>query len=269
VQANIRDPQSIERALDGAEAVINLPGILFERGRQTFQSVHVDGPRAIAEAAARRGVTHFVQMSALGADLESASAYARSKAAGEGAVREVIPTATVVRPSLVFGPEDSLFNRFAAMATKSPFLPLVGGGGTRYQPVYVGDVASAFARLATDPSIAGRTYELGGPAIYTFRELMELILKVTGLRRLLLPVPYPAAGLIGALGDIQAKIGLLPPPVLTSDQVALLRTDNVVGGDEPGLLELGIQPHAAEPIVPTYLYRYRRGGQFAEAPRLA
>ena len=269
VQANVRDPQSIERALDGAEAVINLPGLLFERGRQTFQSVHVDGPRAIAEAAARRGVTRFVQMSALGADLDSASAYARSKAAGERAVREVISTATVVRPSLVFGPEDSLFNRFAAMATKSPFLPLVGGGATRYQPVYVGDVASAFARLATDPVTAGRTYELGGPAIYTFRELMELILKVTGLRRVLLPVPYPAAGLIGSLGDIQAKIGLLPPPLLTSDQVALLRTDNVVGGAEPGLLELGIQPHAAEPIVSTYLYRYRRGGQFAEAQRLA
>lgn len=264
VQANLRDEASIGRALDGAEAVINLPGILFERGRQTFQSVHVDGPRRIAEAAARRGITRFVQMSALGADTQSASRYARSKAEGERAVREVIPTATVVRPSLVFGAEDALFNRFAAMAVISPALPLIGGGLTRFQPVYVADVAAAIARMILDPSTAGRTYELGGPAVYTFREMMELMLRVIGRRRILAHVPYPVAVLIGRVGDIQATIGIAPPPVLTSDQVELLRTDNVVSGTEPGLRELGIQPSAAEPVIPSYLYRYRRGGQFAE-----
>jgi uncharacterized protein YbjT (DUF2867 family) len=261
VQANLRNPASIARALDGAEAVINLVGIGYETGRQRFQSVHVMGARHVAEAAKARGITTFVQMSALGASADSASKYARTKAQGEAAVRELIPSATVIRPSVIFGPEDSFFNLFGSMAARSPALPLIGGGKTRLQPVYVADVAAAIARCVTDPSAQGREFELGGPSVYSFREILDLVLKETMRARILVPLPFPVAGLIGKAAQVGAW--LIPPPI-TEDQVELLKTDNVVSGACPGLAELGVQPTAVEPILPTYLYRYRKGGQFAE-----
>jgi NADH dehydrogenase len=209
-----------------------------------------------------------VQVSAIGADAESPSEYARTRAEGEAAVRAAIPGAVIVRPSVVFGQDDDFFNRFASLAMRAPFLPLIGGGETRFQPVFVGDVGAAIARAATDPACAGRTYELGGPATYTFRELMELVVKETQRKRPLVTIPWGAAGLIGKVGDIQAAakgaIGLIPRPQLTSDQVENLRADNVANPELPGLVELGVQPTALEPILPTYLYRYRRHGQFAE-----
>jgi uncharacterized protein YbjT (DUF2867 family) len=262
VQANIRDRDSIARALDGAQTAINLTGILYESGRQSFQSVHVDGARNIAEAAKAAGVTGFVHMSALGAEPVSPSLYARTKAAGEAAVRQIYPKAAIIRPSIVFGQEDSFFNRFASMAAMSPALPLIGGGHTRFQPVYVADVAEAIARVTRDPSLQGQTYELGGPGTYSFRELMELVLRETMRRRVLLPLPFGAARMLGQLAQLSA-FAIAPP--ITADQVELLKTDNVVSGAAPGLADLGVQPTALEPILPTYLYRFRRGGQFAEA----
>jgi NADH dehydrogenase len=262
VQANVRDADSVARAVQGADAVINLVGLLYETGRQTFQAVHVDAARTLAQAASDAGA-RLVQMSALGADPTSASRYARSKAAGEAAIRDVLPSAVILRPSIVFGPGDNFFNKFGEMAAASPFLPLIGGGRTRFQPVYVGDLAQAAATVALDPQYAGQTYELGGPGVFSFREILDLIQKETGRRRLYAPLPFAAAGLIGTLC---APFSLTPvAPPLTADQVELLKTDNVVSGQSPGLAELGIAPETVEAILPTYLYRFRKGGQFAGA----
>lgn len=266
VQANIRNPDSLARAMDGASACVNLVAVAFERGRQKFQALHVMGARNAAEAARKAGAGRFVQVSALGADPEGAARFARTKAAGEAAAREVFPDAVVIRPSVVFGPEDDFFNRFGAMATMSPVLPLIGGGRTRFQPVFVGDVARAIAETVLREEAAGRTYELGGPAVYTFRELMELLLKETQRRRLLAPIPFPAASVLGSVGDL---IAMTPfPPPLTSDQVKMLKADNVVSPDAPGLAELGVVPTTLEAVIPSYLYRYRRGGQYADMPQL-
>jgi NADH dehydrogenase len=263
VRANVAVKESVERALDGAEACINLVGILYETGSRRFQRVHVDGARNVAEACAARGIRRLVQVSALGADSGSPSAYARTKAEGEAAVRRLVPTATIVRPSVVFGPEDDFFNRFARMAVRAPALPLIGGGKTRFQPVYVGDVARAIALCAEDAATAGRTYELVGPTAYSFKELMQIVLRETGRRRLLLPVPFAVASLIGTVGDLAAFLLPAAPP-LTSDQVRQLRRDNVPAAGSEGLAALGVEPTAVEAIVPTYLWLYRRGGQFAE-----
>ena len=262
VQANIRNPASIARAMDGAQACVNLVGVLYEAGRQKFQAVHAMGARQVAQAAAAQGVQRLIHVSAIGADPQSGSKYARSKAMGESAVREVFPGAVILRPSIVFGQEDDFFNRFATMASLSPVLPLIGGGHGLFQPVFVGDVAAAVAGAVMDPDTAGRTYELGGPGIYSFKALMQLMARETGRRPLLVPVPFPIASLIGLGGDMAAW--LIAPP-LTSDQVALLRTDNVVSPGAAGLADLGVQPTALEAILPTYLYRYRKGGQYAEA----
>ena len=264
VQANLRNPASVARALDGAEACVNLVGILYERGRQGFQGLHYMGARTVAEAAAARGITRLVQMSAVGADEASSSKYARTKAMGEAALRAAVPTAVILRPSVMFGPEDDFFNRFAAMANFSPALPLPGGGATRFQPVYVGDVAAAVARVLTDPDCAGRTYELGGPGVFTFRELMAFVLRETGKARLLLPLPWPIAGIIGRVAALSAIVGI--PPVLTADQVEALRSDNVVADSAAGFAELGVTPRSIEAIAPSYLYRYRKGGQYAATP---
>jgi NADH dehydrogenase len=268
VQANVRAPETVERALRGAEAAVYSVGVLFESGPQSFLSVQAEGPRTVAEAAARLGVGQFVLVSAIGADAGSASAYARTKAEGEAAVRAAIPGAVILRPSVVFGPEDQFFNRFAAMAVLSPALPLLGGGETRMQPVLVADVARAVARSLADPDAAGRTYELGGPTVYTFRQLMEITLKEIGRRRMLVTVPWLLARILGAVGDVQAALHgplpLIPPPPVTTDQVTLLKSDNVVAPGALGLAELGIAPTALEPIIPTYLYRYRKGGQYAD-----
>lgn len=261
VQANVRDPDSLARALDGATAAVNLVAVLHEAGRQKFDALHVEGARNVAEAARAAGVTRLVQVSALGADANGPSRYSRSKAAGEAAVRAIYPDAVIVRPSVIFGQGDGFFNRFASLAQFAPALPLIGGGESRFQPVYVGDVGRAIARAVTDPACAGQTYELGGPAVLTFRELMEKMLAETGQKRFLVPLPFGVAGLLGRVGDVVG--GLIPPPV-TSDQVESLKADNVVGGSYPGLAELGVTPTTLEAILPSYLYSYRRGGQYAD-----
>ena len=265
VQANIRDAASVDRALDGAEACVNLVGVLYESGRQGFATLHAEAAGAIAQAAAARGITSFVQMSAIGADADSPSKYARTKAAGEAAVRAALPSAVILRPSIIFGAEDAFFNRFAGLTTFSPALPLIGGGHTRFQPVFVGDVAAAVAKVLGDSDAAGRTSELGGPTVYSFRDLLAFILRETGRARLLVPVPWFAAKILGVIGDVQAAVPIIPPQ-LTSDQVESLRADNVVSEGAAGLAELGIEPRAVEAIVPTYLYRYRKGGQYAATP---
>jgi NADH dehydrogenase len=263
VQANIRNRASVERALEGAVACVNLVGVLYEGGRQDFKGIHATGAAAVAEAAAAQGITRFVQMSALGADPNSSSKYARSKAEGEAAVRAAIPSAVLIRPSIVFGQEDHFFNRFGQMAAISPVLPLVGGE-TRFQPVFVGDVAAAIANAIEIPDAAGQTFELAGPTVYTFRELMELVRRETGRNPALVPVPWAIAKLIGIGGDIQAR---LMAPSLTSDQVELLRHDNVPAEGAAGLAALGVaNPTPVEAVIPTYLYRYRKGGQYAELP---
>jgi len=263
MQANLRAPGSVARALDGAEACVNCVGILSQSGRQRFEAVHVEGAREAAAQAHAAGAQRFVQISAIGADDASRSGYARTKAQGEAAVREAFPGATILRPSIVFGPEDDFFNRFGAMATLSPALPLIGGGHTRFQPVFVGDVALAVAAAVASAGAEGRTFELGGPGVYSFRELMEVTLAEIGRRRLLLPLPFAAARAIGRAGDLIAMLTPLSPPI-TSDQVEMLKSDSVVAAGAAGLAELGVTPTALEPIIPTYLYVYRRGGQYAD-----
>jgi NADH dehydrogenase len=249
--ANIRDRASVARAVEGAEAVVNLVGILHESGPQKFQAVHAEGARTIAEEAAKAGARRLVHISAIGADPNSGSAYARTKAAGEAGVRQAFPGAVILRPSIVFGPEDGFFNRFAQMAMLAPALPLIGGGRTRFQPVYVGDVADAVMKAIETPAAAGRTYELAGPKIYSFAELMRLMLREIRRRRLLVPLPFPVASLMGAV------MQCLPSPQLTADQVRLLKRDNVPSAGSAGLADLGITPTTVEAVIPTYLDRYR------------
>jgi NADH dehydrogenase len=259
VQANVRYPASVEAAVRDADVVINLVGILFERGRQSFAGVQAAGAGAVAQAAAAAGA-RLVHVSALGAKPDSTSLYARSKAAGEAAVLQAVPAATILRPSIVFGPEDDFFNRFAGMARFSPLLPLIGGGETRFQPVYVGDVADAVARAVEGSARPGTIYELGGPDVSTFAELMRFVLATIERRRLLVPVPF-------ALARLKAHVlQLMPTPLLTPDQVELLRQDNVVSdaakAEGRTLQGLGIDPASIAAIVPTYLWRFRKAGQF-------
>jgi NADH dehydrogenase len=256
VPANVRDRASVTRAVAGSDAVINLVGILHESGRQRFQAVQAVGARTIAEEAARAGARRLVHISAIGADAKSKSSYARTKAEGEAAVRQAFPDATVLRPSIVFGPEDGFFNRFARMAQLSPALPLIGGGKTRFQPVYVGDVAAAVVKAIETPAAAGQTYELAGPKIYTFADLMRLMLHEIGRKRVLMPLPFPIASLMGSI------MQCLPNPQLTADQVRLLKRDNVPSAGSAGLTDLGITPTAVEAIIPTYLDRYRARGYY-------
>lgn len=264
VQANLRYPDSVAAAVKGADIVINCVGVLFETGRQTFASVQAEGAATVARAAASVGAK-IIHLSAIGADKDSESAYARSKAAGEAAVLAACPDATILRPSIVFGPEDDFFNRFAGLAQILPFLPLVGGGETRFQPVWVSDVAQAVMVAVDGCAKPGAVYELGGPSAKTFRELMEFVLRTTGRKRLLLPLPFWAA-------NLQAKVlQFAPKPLLTPDQVKLLARDNVVSDAaraEGRTLEgLGVTPQSIEAIVPTYLWMFRRQGQFAEKAR--
>lgn len=262
VRCDVNDPAQVAEACRGAHAVVNLIGILFESGKRTFEAMHVDAARRIAEQAGAAGATRFVQISAIGADPDGKSAYARSKAAGEAAVRQIFPDAVTLRPSIVFGPGDGFLNRFAAMATYAPALPLVGFGKTRFQPVYVGDVAEAIARAVEDAALAGRTFELGGPGVLTFEEVLKLVLRETGRARMLAPLPFQVARAIGAVAQLSTILGI--PPVLTRDQVLSLETDNVVADGAEGLAALGVQPTGMEAVVPSYLWRYRKGGQFAE-----
>jgi NADH dehydrogenase len=256
LRASILDEAEVAAAVAGADMVVNLVGILAPSGRATFEAVHRDGAGRVARLAKAAGARHLVHVSAIGADKGSPSAYARTKAEGEEAVRAAFPEAVIFRPSIVFGPEDHFFNRFAAMARVSPVLPLIGGGHTRFQPVYVGDVAEAIVKGLDDPALAGRTFELGGPRAYTFKELMELVLAETHRKRGLMPMSW-------GLARFEARfLELLPDPPLTRDQVELLKRDNVVAEGAAGFAELGIEPTAVEAIIPTYLDRYRKGGWF-------
>jgi uncharacterized protein YbjT (DUF2867 family) len=264
VQANVRYPETVSRAIDGSRAVVNSVGVLASTGRQSFRAIHVDAPRAIAKAAREAGVARFVHISAIGADPKGAARYACSKADGEAAVLEEFPTAVILRPSIVFGPEDEFFNRFAAMARISPFLPLIGGGTTRFQPVFVGDVAAAVAACLAGEAKPGTVYELGGPEVLSFREILDLVQEWTGRKRLYLPMPF-------LLAKLQAILTWPLPNALrpiTYDQVRLLQSDNVVSdaarSAKRTLAGLGISaPHGVASIVPTYLERFRSRGQFA------
>jgi len=262
VQANLRYPDSVARALEDAEVAINLVGILYERGRQSFEAVQAAGAGAVAKAAAAAG-TRLVHVSAIGADARSASGYARSKAAGEKAVSSAIREAVILRPSVVFGQEDDFFNRFAELARWLPALPLIGDGKTRFQPVFVGDVAAAIVAAAEERARPATVYELGGPEVKTFRELLELMLRVIGRGRLLVPLPF-------ALARLQAFfLEFLPKPPLTRDQVRLLERDNVVSpkAEREGrtLKGLGFAPTSLEAILPSYLWRFRKTGQYARS----
>lgn len=246
--ADITDDDSVARAVEGADGVVNMVGILYERGRRTFQRMHVEGAARVARAASAAGAKRLVQISAIGADADSPAEYGRTKAAGEKAVADAFPGATVLRPSVVFGPEDDFLNRFAQMARISPVLPVFP---TRFQPVWVGDVAEAVFRVLEDGGTAGKTFELGGPQVVTFRELMQIILKEIARERVLLPLPL-------GLAEIEAWfLEKLPVPPLTRDQVKLLGMDNVVAPAAMTLRDLGIEPMAMEAIIPSYLDRFR------------
>jgi uncharacterized protein YbjT (DUF2867 family) len=255
------DEALLRAFVGGKDALVNCVGILYERGAQKFDVVHHSAPAKLARLAREAGVERLVHISAIGADPRSGSAYARSKAAGEKAVMDAFPTATILRPSIVFGPEDDFFNRFASMAVMSPFVPLVGGGETRFQPVYVGDVASAVIRVLDDPATAGRTYELGGPKVYTFRALLELMLTEIKRHRHFIDLPFGLATFQARLIELVPKL-LMPKPPLTADQVEMLRHDNVVANGALDLSTLGIEPTAVEAVLPTYLDRFRRGGWY-------
>ena len=248
MSADVADRASVEPVVDGVQAVVNLVGILYQRGRTTFRRVHVDGAANVAAAARAAGVERLVQMSAIGADPDSEAEYGRTKWEGEQAARQTFEGVAITRPSVVFGPEDDFFNRFATLARFLPVLPVFP---TRFQPVWVGDVADAIARILGNPETAGKTYELGGPQVITFRRFLEIVLRETGRKRLLVELPL-------AVAEVQALfLEWLPVPPLTRDQVKLLGRDNVVSASALTLRDLGIQPTAIEAIVPAYLARYR------------
>ena len=264
VQANLRFPESVARAVEGAEAVVNAVGILAPTGAQTFKAVHVDGARAIAKAARAAGVRRLVHVSAIGASASSSSRSAATKAAGEAAVLEEFPDAIILRSSIVFGPEDAFFNRFASLARVSPALPLIGGGRTRFQPIFVGDVAAAIAAAVKGAGKPGTVYELGGPEVLSFRELMERTLSYADRKRMLISMPFWLAKL-QALLTWPLPNSLRP---LTVDQVRLLQSDNVVSSEavKEGrtLAALGVgAPDSIGAIVPHYLERFRAKGQYS------
>ncbi len=264
IQANLRYPDSVARAIAGSDAVVNCVGILVKTGAQTFDAVHTAGAQAIAKAAKEAGIRRLVHISAIGADKNSRGAYGRSKAAGETAVLAEVPEAVILRPSIIFGREDGFFNRFAAMARMSPMLPLIGGGSTRFQPVYVGDVAAAVVAAVEGRATPGTVYELGGPEVLTFRQLLDRTQEWTGRERCYLRLPFGLAKFAAAL---TAPLPNTMRP-LTVDQVAMLQTDNVVSDaatkDARTLQGLGIvSPHATATIVPEYLEQYRAKGQYS------
>jgi uncharacterized protein YbjT (DUF2867 family) len=270
VQANLRYPESVAHALRDAAAAVNLVGILEQTSAQHFDAIQHLGAQTVAQAVKDAGLDLFVHMSAIGADPAGASLYARTKAFGEAAVRQILPGAIITRPSVVFGPEDQFFNRFAAMARLMPALPLIGGGSTKLQPVFAGDVATAIALALEGNAKPGTIYELGGPEVATLRRIYEFVLKVTQRQRWLVPVSFERAKLIAAVSEAATKLslGLYPQMFrITKDQVELLHADNVVSpqalAEGRTLGGLGIQPEPFETFVPTYLYRYRKTGQFA------
>jgi uncharacterized protein YbjT (DUF2867 family) len=246
---DVRDQVSVAAAVAGADAVVNAVSAYVEKGGVTFEAVHEQGAKTLAQESAAAGVARFVLVSGIGADPESGSPYIRARGRGELLVQQAFPGATIVRPGAMFGPGDALFGTLAHVARLLPVLPLIGGGRTRLQPVYVEDVAEAIVRVLADPGTAGRTYELAGPGVYTLRELVRIALRLIGRRRLLLPVPF-------AVAEVQARLfELLASPPLTTGQVDLLKADNVASGALPGLRELNIQPRGIEEVVPSYIGR--------------
>ncbi|MGE0046416.1 MAG: complex I NDUFA9 subunit family protein [Hyphomonadaceae bacterium] len=264
VQANVRYPESIARALEGATGAVNCIGLLSESGPQTFSAVQAEGAAAIAREAAAKGITRLVQVSAIGADARSPSRYARTKADAEEAVRQAVPSAAIVRPSIVFGPEDTFFNRFADMAKFAPALPLIGGGKTKFQPIYVQDAAEAIANALDLESARGRVFEIGGPRVYTFKELLQFTLRESARRRPLIPLPFFMAQPMGMLLDWTFKLIPFFDAPLTGDQVLMLKRDSVVAAQGVGTIaDLGVSElESVEAIVPGYLWRFRPHGQF-------
>jgi len=257
VACDYKDDESLKRAIEGSDAVINLVGILFEKGKNSFQRVHTELPERIAKICAEQKIKKFVHVSALGID-ESQSNYAKSKLAGEKAIHEQFPAATILRPSVVFGPGDGFFNMFAKLSTVLPALPLIGGGHTKFQPVYAGDIAQAILKIINEPSRKdeGQTYHLGGPEIVTFKEIYEILFAQTNRKRALIPLPFPLAKIQGAV------MGVMPKPMITLDQVRSLQYDNIVKDGADGFEALGIQPKAMASILPDYLACYKKGGRF-------
>ena len=251
--ASVTNEATVQRAVEGATLVVNLVGILSESRRGAFRAVHAEGAGRVARLSAAAGASRLVHLSAIGADPQSPSGYGSSKAAGEAAVREAFPTATILRPSVVFGPEDAFFNRFAAMAQLLPFMPVISGN-TKMQPVYVADVADAVMAGLVRPDAAGGVFELGGPRVWTFREILAWILKLTQRNRRMIEMPMGLVRLQAGLME------LLPGKPLTRDQLLMLERDNVVSPGMPGLHELGVLPTPAELVVPAYLKRFQPGG---------
>lgn len=254
VPGDLARPETLENKLDGSYAVVNLVGTLFESGRQNFAALHAQGPEKLAKLAKAAGVKKFVHISSLGVDRAVSSKYARTKMLGEQAVMAAFPEATILRPGVIFGAEDQFFNKFARMALISPALPLIGGGNTKFQPVYVDDVAQAVVRVATTSGYEGKIYELAGPKIYSFRQLLEYIGQQTGRPRMLAKIPYGLASLMSLFTE------LLPSPPLTRDQIRLLQYDNVVSPNAKTLADLGIAATPVELVVPHYLRAYRKPG---------
>ncbi|GAB5387429.1 MAG: complex I NDUFA9 subunit family protein [Alphaproteobacteria bacterium] len=256
VACNITRESNIRKVLDGSTHVINLVGLLYQTGENTFDKVHAEAPAMIGRVASEMGIKHLVHVSAIGASDDAPSRYLRSKAAGETALWETFPKAVILRPSIVFGAGDGFFNLFASLARFAPVLPLIGGGETKFQPVYVEDVVAAIDKGLNDPACAGQTYELGGPRVATFKECLELMMKESGQKRMLIPAPF-------SLCRIKARfLELMPKPLLTQDQVDSLTVDNVVSEDAKGFADLEIQPAPMELILPQYLWRFRDGGRF-------
>ncbi len=259
VQANVRFPASLAAACEGAYGIINLTAVFHDAGAQSFDAVHVFGAEAVAKAAKAAKAEIFIHMSGLGTDLPTNSNYVKSRAEGEAKAKVAYPNVIILRPSIIFGPEDRFFNKFATMARFSPVIPVIGGA-TKFQPVFVGDVAEAAANLVDRGVADGKVYELGGPEQKTFKELIQYVLSVTQRKRVLLPLPFPVASLMGAI------VGILPNAPISMDQVELLKTDNVVSAkatsDGRTLQGLGLTPRSIEAIVPGYLYRFRKAGQF-------
>lgn len=251
IPGSIINPSAVNRVIENTEGVINLVGILFERGRQTFEALHAEGTRNVAEACTAFDVKRLIQMSALGADLHSPSRYAQTKARGETEALKAFPDATIIRPSVVFGAEDNFLNMFAQMAVFSPFLPLVGGGHTQFQPVYVVDVAEFMVRCLENSITQGKIFELGGPAVLTMKDILTYVLKCTHRRRLLVPLPFWMAKMIGTIGQF------LPTPPLTLDQVKLLQSNSIVTEGAKGFESLEMAPQPLEAIAPWYLARFR------------
>jgi uncharacterized protein YbjT (DUF2867 family) len=261
MRTNLRMPESVAAAIVGSQAVVNAVGIPFQRGRQRYETVHVEGSRTVARAATAAGVRRLVQISGIGSDSrDSTDPFIRSKVDAEDAVVEAFPTATFLRPSVIFGPDDALFNRLAGMAAKAPVMPVVGDGSARVQPVYVGDVAAAAVAVLKRPETARMVFELGGPRVYTYRELAALTLQQIGRDKPIVGIPAGLMKLGAFFAELPAIVGFTPP--VTRGQVELMRYDSVVGAGANTLASLGIQATAAEAILPTYLDRFRIGGRY-------